>query len=443
MFAISTNVLALIFVLGVMIFVHEFGHYAMAKAFGIGVETFSFGFGKRLFGFRRGETDYRVSLLPLGGYVKMRGENPNEDLSGDPSEYLGRPKWQRLCVLIMGPAMNVLLAFVLFSVVFMVGVEVEANSDQPVTLGWILPESAAAEAGLQPDDRILAVDGRVSPNWQDFRLRIMTSANLRLMLTLERGGQTLELPITPVGVTRSEIGAIGVYAPVPPTIGAVVEGSLAASAGLRAGDLVQGIEGQPIGHYVELLAELRARLDQPTTLAVRRGTETLSIELTPVETDNNAFGMQPIALTKMRRYGPLQATAQALREMRRQASLVAEILGKLLTGRMSIRTLSGPIEIAQFSGGAARSGDPSLLLSFMAVISLQLGLLNLLPIPVLDGGQIALILFEGVIRRDLSLNVKERIMQVGFVLLVGLMAVVLTMDISKSLPESWLQYWPF
>ncbi len=447
MLDVAVNALALLFVLGVLIFVHELGHFLVAKYFGVGVEVFSLGFGKRVAGFRRGDTDYRLSLLPLGGYVKMVGENPDEELSGADNEYLGKPKWQRFLVLIAGPAMNIALAFILTVGVYQLGIRVQADSDDPVVIGLVQADSPAAEAGLQPGDRIVTVDGETMPNWEQFRTRILISANQPMNFGVIRGGAEITLPITPMASGEQGTGLIGVTAPVPPEVGPVAEDGMAAEAGLQPGDRIVGIDGVVISHWNRLVELLSSRPGEPLTLSVDRAGSRFETTLTPQLGDNDlldvGFAPNPANFFEVRSYPLGEAMVEAGRKLRRDSLLLGEILKRLFTGRMSVKTLSGPIEIARFSGAATRTGDPSVVMSFMAFISLQLGILNLLPIPVLDGGQVALILFEGAIRRDLSLRVKERIMQVGLVMLVSLMVVVLTLDLTKAIPDSWLAWLPF
>jgi len=447
MLDVLTNTLALLFVLGVLIFVHELGHFLVAKYFGVGVEVFSLGFGKRVAGFRRGNTDYRLSLLPLGGYVKMVGENPDEDLTGAQNEYLGKPKWQRFLVLLAGPTMNVALAFIFTVGVYQLGIRVPADADDPVVIGLVQPDSPAETAGLQPGDRVVSVDGETIPNWEQFRIRILISANEPMRFGVIRDGAEIGVPITPRAAGEQGTGQIGVTAPFPPEVGPVAEGGIAADAGLQPGDMIVAIDGDPISHWNRLVELLSDRAGQPLALSVDRAGNLFETTLTPLLGDNEALdvGFVPNAANffEVRSYPIGQAMVEAGRSLKRQSLLLGEILKRLFTGRMSVRTLSGPIEIARFSGDATRTGDPSVVLSFMAFISLQLGILNLLPIPVLDGGQIALILFEGAIRRDLSLQVKERIMQVGLVMLVSLMVVVLALDVTKVIPDSWLAWLPF
>ena len=447
MLDIAINALALLFVLGVLIFVHELGHFLVAKYFGVGVEVFSLGFGKRIAGFRRGDTDYRLSLLPLGGYVKMVGENPDEKLSGANNEYLGKPKWQRLLVLLAGPAMNVALAFIFTVGVYQLGIRVPADANNPVVIGLVQADSPADGAGLQPGDRVVSVDGEEMPNWEQFRTRILISANQPMSLGVIRGEVEIAVPITPIASGEQGTGLIGVTAQVPPEVGPVTEGGMAAAAGLQPGDLIVAIDGNPISHWNRLVELLSEGAGQQLILSVDRAGNRFDTTLTPGTGNNETldvgFVPNPANFFEVRSYPIGQAMVEAGRELQRQSLLLGEILKRLFTGRMSVRTLSGPIEIARFSGDATRTGDPSVVMSFMAFISLQLGILNLLPIPVLDGGQIALILFEGAIRRDLSLQVKERIMQVGLVLLVSLMAIVLTLDLTKVIPDSWFAWLPF
>lgn len=437
MFTLLTNVLALIFVLGVMIFVHELGHFATAKFFGIRCEVFALGFGPRLFGFRRGDTDYRVCALPLGGYVKMAGENPDEELTGADDEFLSRPKWQRFFVLFNGPAMNVILSFLLLTMVFMRGVSVEAWTLNPVEIGVILDDSPAAAADLQRGDHVLAVDGEPVNDWQEFNLRVLISGGQPIELAIERDGQRRTVTATPERVGPNSQGFLGVGAPAEPVVFEVQPDSPAQAAGLLPGDRFVEIEGQPVHDWTDLTRVVLERPDQPTHFIIERDLVRFPLTITPkrMETDERDYGSLGVrreAPTVLQSYGLVGAMGRSVSEIGSQTALIGEILGRLFTGRMSVRTLSGPIEIANYSGAAARTGDPFMLFFFMGVVSLQLGLLNLLPIPVLDGGHLAVLAFEGITRHDLSLKVKENMMKVGVLLLVTLMLVVITFDLLKS-----------
>ena len=437
MFDILTNVLALIFVLGIMIFVHEFGHFATAKFFGVRVDVFALGFGPRLFGFRRGDTDYRVCALPLGGYVKMKGENPDEEMTGDDDEFLSRPKWQRFLVLLNGPVMNVVLAFVLLTMVLMRGIETESWRFDPVTVGWIMADSPAAATDLAPGDRILAVDGQPVATWQDFDLRVLISGGQEIELTVENERGRSVIAATPERQMPNDQGWLGALPPFPPVVGSVAEGTPAEEAGLMAGDRFVEVNGEAIVDWNQLTVIILDRPEEPTAIVVDRDGELTSFTATPgtrpeEQGGGGRLGVYRVYDFERRSFGFTAAMARSGREIRRQTALIGEILSRLFTGRMSVRTLSGPIEIARFSGATARSGDPFMLFWLMGIVSLQLGLLNLMPIPVLDGGHIAVLAFEGITRHDLSLQVKERMMTVGVVLLVALMLMVITFDILKS-----------
>ena len=449
MFDLATNVLALVFVLGVMIFFHELGHFATAKYFGIHVEVFALGFGPRLFGFRRGETDYRVCALPFGGYVKMKGENPDEELQGDPDEFLSRPKYQRFLVLLNGPLMNVALAFVLLTAVFIRGVQVESWRRDAVDIGWILADSPAAATDLARGDRVIAIDGDPMETWEDFDIRVLISGGQEIDITVENEGERRSVLVTPDRLPRTSQGFLGVLAPFEPLISSVVDDTPAAAVGLQPGDRFVRVNGVEVVDWSQVTEIIIERPEQPTEFVIERDRVEVTMTITPATrpeepwSGGGQLGVRRVFDIERQSFGPVAAMGQAGAEIKRQTALVGQILGRIFTGRMSVRTLSGPIEIARYSGSAARTRDPFVVFFFMAVVSLQLGLLNLLPIPVLDGGHIAVLLFEGVTRRNLSLQLKEKMMTVGVVLLVTLMLVVITFDILKSLPNGVSSLWPF
>ncbi len=437
MFDILTNTLALIFVLGVMIFVHEFGHFATAKFFGIRVDVFALGFGPRLFGFRRGDTDYRVCALPLGGYVKMKGENPDEEMTGAPDEFLSRPKYQRFFVLVNGPVMNVVLSFVLLTMVFTRGIQVETWRRNPVVIGSIAPDSPAAATELAVDDLIVAADGESMETWQEFDLQVLISGGQEMELTVQNDAGTRVISVTPERVRPSDQGWLGALPRFAPIVAALLEDSPAAASGLEPGDRFVAVDGIPIEHWAQLTEVVIRSAGIPLDFVVDRDGTRMTYTIAPVtrpeeEGGGAAIGVRRLIETDLRSFSFVGAMGRSATEIRRQTALIGDILSRLFTGRMSFRTLSGPIEIARYSGAAARTRDPFMLLWFMGIVSLQLGLLNLLPIPVLDGGHIAVLAFEGITRHDLSLKVKERMMTIGVVLLVTLMLVVITFDILKS-----------
>jgi len=437
---ILQDVLAVVFVLGVMILIHELGHFLAAKHFDVRVEAFSFGFGPRLFGRKVGETDYRVCALPLGGYVKMAGEQPGDEHTNDPREFSSKPRWQRLIIAVMGPAMNIILAVALLVGLFMVRYERLAVQSQPPILSDVEANSPAAKAGLQDGDRIEAVDGKQNPSWEDVNMRVVASAGEPLHLTVERSGRQFEATVTPTADPSTGVGYTGWAEQVPIELGEIIPGMPAAKAGLKTGDLLISVNGEPIHSGRKLPDALQRGGGQPVVLEYSRNGVRQTTTVTPVfrqsDREASAWRIGVALLPKYEKIITRLSFGAALRESidqnRKNATLILEFLRGILQRRMSPKSLNGPIGIAQLSGQAARHGFGDLMM-LMSAISLNLGIFNLLPIPILDGGVIVLLLFESLIGRDISLAVKERIVQVGFVFLMLLFVFVIYNDIVKSL----------
>ena len=429
-----TDLLGVLIVLGTLVFVHEFGHYAAAKFFGVRVEVFSLGFGKRLLGFKRGDTDYRLSVLPFGGYVRMTGENPMEERTGDPGEFASHPRWQRFIIALAGPAMNVLLAIVVVTGIFMV--TYSGFRTNPGIIGFVEPNSAAAKAGLQAGDQITAVDRSKTPDWETLLDKVMLDGDHSAALTVQRGSQTLYLQI-PVKFSsdQSPFEALGLYPEQKNIITNVEPGLPAAQAGIQPNDEVVAVNGSAIHSFPGLIDYLQNNKDNPISVQVQRGSQLLSFALKPQLTQvagqpQYRIGIEskPIAEAGL----PFsKAVHESLIENERSSLLIFDVLGRLLRHQVSIKQMSGPVGIAQGSGQALRDG-PLDFLSAMAIISLNLGIFNLLPIPILDGGLILLLLVEGVIRRDIKQEVKEWVYQAAFVFLVLFAVVVVYNDIAKT-----------
>jgi len=435
---VLTTLLAFVFLLGVLIFVHELGHYMMAKRIGIRVLTFSLGFGPKLVGFRRGDTDYRISAIPLGGYVKMAGETPEEPLSGRPDEFLSRSKWERFQVLIMGPAMNIALAIVLTAVVLTFGAQVPAFEDEPAVVGAVAAGSPAAQAGIRPGDLITAVGARRVATWGDVYVRVGAQPNRELPITLIRDGQQLRVPVKTISEGKYDVGEIGVLPNVHPHIVEVTPRKPADRAGLKAGDIVAAVNGETMVFQYQLVQAIRKHPNTRIALAVIRNGKPLDLEATP-DGDGKIWIRTGDAL-KMIKPGPLGAIKMSLQKNYEFAGLIYQTIGGLLTRETSPRQLMGPVAIAQLSGQYAELGWlPYFLL--MASISLNLGLLNLLPIPVLDGGHIFIMVIEGVARRDFSTKVKEKMLLAGFVVLMMLMVTVLYNDLTRVQWIERLMFW--
>ncbi|MGA2904411.1 MAG: RIP metalloprotease RseP [Candidatus Korobacteraceae bacterium] len=429
-------VVSMAVVLGIMILVHEFGHYAAAKSFGVRVEVFSIGFGKRLTGFRRGDTDYRISALPLGGYVKMAGENPLESRSGAPDEFMSHPRWQRFVIAIAGPAMNILLAIALLTGVFMVHYEHPPYLDEPAVVGWVMDDSPAAKAGIEQGDRIVRIDGQENPTWADVILKVMINTKQPLSVAIQRGHDIVEKQIQPVAEGSDEYGSVGCL-PDQPVIVTQLESNMpAAKAGLQVGDEIISVNGTPVRSLYSVVHYLRKSGDKPLVVVASRKGQQINFNVTPVYDQGRkayrlGFGSDPVQVDKL----PFaKALDRSFEENKKFSLLMVELVHKMVERKVSIKQLDGPIGIARASGEAAREPGWTPLLGLMAMISLNLGIINLLPIPILDGGVILLLVVESLMRRDISLRIKERIYQTAFVFIVLVFVVVIYNDLMKALP---------
>ena len=451
---ILTNVLALIVVLSVLVVVHEFGHFAVAKFFGFPVEVFSVGFGKRLFGRKWRGTDYRVSAIPLGGYVRVIGLGPDESTVTEGTSREAPPvgkRWQRALVLLAGPLMNLVLAFFLHTTVFAVGTRVPAYELEPPIVRVVEPDSPGAEAGFQPGDRVVAINGRTTSRWRDVLFIFGMNARETLNVDVDRGGQTVTLRVTPRPSTKYDLGYVGLLpdfgANVRAKIAQVVGGSPAAHAGLKAGDVVLSVAGKPIQGapdqvFTKFVEAVGSAAPGPFPIEYLRDGRTGSVTVTPrKEGDSWKVGVQVVGDLPevVERFALGQSFVEGWRRVETDFKMTLAVIARLFRGTASMKSMSGPLDIAKFSGEAARTGAVPFV-AFMAAISLQLGIFNLLPIPVLDGGHLFLLTLEGIARRDFSLRVKERILQVGFVMILALLAVVLYNDVAKNVSEKW---WPF
>jgi regulator of sigma E protease len=424
-------------VLGVMILVHEFGHFALAKLLGVRVEQFAIGFGKRIVGFRKGETDYRINLLPLGGYVKMAGENPSESRTGDPGEFMSHPRWHRFLIAIAGPAMNIVLAVVLLTIVYMVHYAHPAYLDQPAIVGWVLDNSAAERAGLEAGDRIVRIENTQNPTWEDVMSKLMLNPGQPVNLAIQRGNSILNRVVTPDKAEPEQFDNAGLLPDEPLTITQLEANMPAAKAGFRLGDEVVAVNGAPVHSMSAIVRMLQEVGNKPAVLRVLRAGAPVDLTVTPVLTQVDGrtayrigFQSNPVRVDSL----PLpKAFARSLRANRRNSLLIVELVEKMIERKVSMKQVAGPIGIGVAAGEAAEQG----LMPFMALaalISLNLGIFNLLPIPIMDGGLVLLLAVESIIRRDISQPVKERIYQAAFVFLVLFGVIVIYNDLMRTLP---------
>ena len=435
------NFLAFVFVLGVMVLIHELGHFWAARYFKVRVLAFAFGFGPRLFGFKRGDTDYKVCLFPLGGFVKMAGENAGEP-SGDPTEFMAKPRWQRIIIALMGPVFNVILAFVLLTGLFMFHHERRAIQLEPPVIGYVAMGSPAENAGIIEGDLITALDGEPVATWEAVRLVEIAAPYKTVEVTVQRNSEELSFSFPFDADERIGIGRAGWSESTEVRLGKTMPGLPAEKAGFQEDDLLLTLNGEPVNSVRKVLDTIPRIGGEPIRIEVKRGEQVVPIEVTPVPYSSETveptwrIGVEliPDDETITTQLGLLNAAAESYDQNLKNATLIFGFLRGLIEQRMSPKALEGPIGIARLSGEAARAGLPYLVM-MMAAISLNLGIFNLLPIPILDGGMITMLLLESVMRRDISIAIKERVAQVGLVFILLLFGFVIYNDIIKILPS--------
>lgn len=435
------TILYFIIALGVLVFIHEFGHFIVAKKQGIGVEKFSMGFGPKLFGWTRGETTYMVSLLPFGGYVKLRGEDPEEGAEGKDS-YSARPIWQRSLVVFAGPAMNLVLAFVLMPLIFMLGRTEPIFLDQkPVVVG-IRKDSPAEKISLKKGDQILSVDGKVFEKWKDLLDYIILHADQLVEMKIGRGDELLTKTVVIGKSPETHAGFLGIepgyFIGNEPVIDEVSPESPAQVSGLKPGDEVFQIDSVPVESWTDMSDQVSASAGNKLAITVRRSGKILTVFLVPrydesmkkwligVKKDTEKRGEAFV----QKKYGFGEAIIQGTQENLKLAGLTLSVLGRLVTANLSYKALGGPIRIAQASAMAAKSGLSDFLY-FLCFLSIQLGVLNLLPFPVLDGGHLLFFGIETIQKKPVSARVRGWAEQVGFVLLITLMILVTFNDVQN------------
>jgi len=434
-----------------MIVIHEFGHFIVAKALGIAVETFSVGFGPRLLGFKIGETDYRLSAIPLGGYVKFRGENMElmqGKSEGSVDEFLSQPKWKRVLVALAGPVFNLVTALLIPTAAIMIGFQADIYDSQQVVIGEVTPGSTAEQSGLQKGDRIIAFKGQKNPTWADLRDSAITNLGGDIPATVDRNGQIIELRVRPRVETRGkeQVAFVDIEPPISYVgVANVKKNTPAESAGLQVGDKITAINGAPVSGWHQFRRTIQE--GREVSLTVQRGQETLSIKSTPQKDgDDYVLGFTRMFETKLLKTDSLVAALRYGWDYNiRVLKLTGEVFRQIFAGQRSAsNSIRGPIGIAEETATAYKVAGWAGVIELMGMLSLSLGVLNLLPIPVLDGGVILLIFIEailGLVGWTISMNFRERFQQVGFVLVLLLMGFVIVND-SARLVERWFSKAP-
>jgi regulator of sigma E protease len=425
---------AFLLVLGVLIFVHELGHFLVARWYGVRVLTFSLGFGPKILKVTRGGTEYCISAVPLGGYVKMAGENVSDERVGAPDEFLSKSKWVRFQVYLAGPAMNILLALIASTVVLAGGADVPIFKSQPPVVGSVEPGSAAEKVGIQPGDRIVSINGQDVPTWDDMEMSVLPQANREIAIVFERGGVRSTVTVVPASETKYELGKLGVHPVLRPQIAAVRPHTPAERAGLLRGDVLLTVGGEKAVTREQTRAVIRRNGPVPIVLHIERQGREMDVTVTPEGATGSSIIGFDFYDSEFERIDPtfVQAIKLSFRQNLDNAKVIGQTLKGLATRETKVNQLLGPLAIADLSGSAARLGWQELL-GLMAMISLNLALLNLMPIPVMDGGQIVIIALEGIARRDFSIKLKERITMAGAAVILALMTVVIYNDIARIL----------
>ena len=422
-------------VLSILVLFHELGHYVAARYFDVKVESFSIGFGPRLAGYRRKGTDFKVCLLPLGGYVRMAGQTVIGEPTGEEGELLSKPRWQRLIIVGMGPAFNFVLAFALLAGLYMHEYDRAAFLEQVPRVGYVSSGSAADAGGVAAGDVVVSLGEVPTPTWKHLYMAAALASGRAADVVVERDGSSRRLRVT---VPDSEAGRDQLDAGWSPAhrvvLGDVLSGSPAEAAGMRPGDRLASVDGVEIvavqqvidivgGSEGRELAVLVDRAGTPEPLRVRAaqdgGAWRVGVQL---QADHERIA-EPL--------GFRQALAQSTADNMAFAGLIFRTVGALVVGDLSVKALEGPVGIYRHTQDAASRGLGGVI-QLMAVISINLGILNLLPIPVLDGGHILLLLVESTLRRDVSATVKNRITQVGLAFIMILFAIVMYNDIARQ-----------
>ncbi|SHI50874.1 site-2 protease. Metallo peptidase. MEROPS family M50B [Malonomonas rubra DSM 5091] len=437
-----TTVIAGILMLGVLVFVHELGHFAVAKWCNVKVLRFSLGFGPKLVSKQWGETEYLICAIPLGGYVQMLGEGSGEhgeEAELTPEErrrsFADQKVSRRLAIVSAGPLMNLILPFLILPISFMSGVQMPTYLEEPAVIGHVIAESEAAKSGFMAGDQVLSVNQRAVESWNQTNKAFVNSAGDLLRFEVERDGKLLTLEIPEENNSLEGMQALGLLPMQQARVGGLADNMPAEKAGLQVGDLILQIGDQKIATWYDLKVVIQQYGGATVPLQLERAGQTISVELTPEQRDGEGdflIGIAPMQQTEVKRYGFVAAFEEGAKRTWELIELTVVFVQKLFSGSVSAKNIGGPITVVQVAGQAAQT-DLAAILSVLAFISIQLGILNLLPIPILDGGHILFNLIELILRRPVSIRVREMAQQVGIAMLLMLMVLAFYNDIVRLL----------
>lgn len=414
-------------VIGILVFVHEFGHFIMAKRAGVRVEKFSLGMGPKLFGYKKGDTEYIISALPLGGYVKMAGENPDEEPTGDPGEFQSKTVWQRAKIAATGPLTNIVLAFILMPLVFMIG----TYTLGPARVGYVDTGSPADHAGFMVGDVIEKVNGRSVADWEKAEVLLAVNPDTDVAVAIDRSGDKKLLTLRPRLDPERHIGTSGLYPDFPAEVGGLMKGLPAEKAGVKMHDKILAVDGKPVYYWNQFSTAIKNSRGKKQQISIERDGKRIDLSITPIEHGGQyVIGVQPFVKLVFKQYGFFESLRLGFDKTLDLVDLTFITLKKLLTFDLSIKTLGGPVMIAQMSGQAAALGF-STFLNFLAYVSISLGILNLLPIPVLDGGLILFLVIEAIRKKPLKRRTMEIAQSIGAATLITLIAVVSYNDVMR------------
>lgn len=434
------TIIAGILMLGVLVFVHELGHFAVAKMCGVKVLKFSLGFGPKLMSRHRGETEYQICAIPLGGYVQMLGEGSGEQ--GEEVELTAEEKQRsfaeqsvakRLAIVSAGPIMNLILPLLILPISFMVGIQVPTYFEEPACIGYVVPESNAADGGFQAGDCVTAVNQQRVDSWNDANKSFISQAGDALIFQIERDGKELRLKVSADNESLQGMQALGLLPKQAARIGSLAPDMPAAQAGMLKGDLILRIGEYPISSWYDLKGVVQKIGNQAVSVRLERAGKHLSIDLTPAQRNGEGdylLGIAPFYRSESKSFGFFDAVREGASRTWELIDLTVVFVQKLFSGSVSAKNIGGPITVVQIAGQAAQT-DVSAILSVLAFISIQLGILNLLPIPILDGGHILFYVIELIIRRPVSMRVRELAQQVGMAMLLMLMVLAFYNDIIR------------